>query len=176
MRSQAKIHDSTVDEKELQTLALARMESWRSLSDVSTPMAQAPQNPQRHGSLPLKRPRNQACTAASEAEQGTSADPTTKRWKLDLDNPTIPINSTSCTQSGPAKEPHPQLIKARQSAYTIQEKGKLREPGACYQCQHKRTLKGSEFPTCRFAVDGRKKRCGWCTHQQQPYTDEKPKY
>src|SRR5207248_4709696 len=34
--------------------------------------------------------------------------------------------------------------------------------------------KGSEFPTCKVAVDGGRKRCAWCTHQQQQCTDEKP--
>ena len=45
------------------------------------------------------------------------------------------------------------LIKQKKGAHTIQEKGKLREPGPCYQCLHRRKLKGSEFPTCMVTVD-----------------------
>jgi hypothetical protein len=66
------------------------------------------------------------------------------------------------------------LIKVRKVAHRIQEKWKLRGPGPCYQCLHKRKSKGSEFPTCMITVDGRRRRYAWCTNQQQPCTDEKP--
>jgi len=150
------------------------MDSWRSLSDASSPAAQAPQNSKQYRFLPSKRPKNQASITATQAQQETTAELPAKRRKLDPDNPAVPANSTGSIPSKPAKEPHPMLIKQKKGAHTIQEKGKLREPGPCYQCMHRRKSKRSEFPMYKVAVDGGRKRCAWCIHQQQPCTDEKP--
>ena len=91
-----------------------------------------------------------------------------KRRKLDSDNPAVSANSTSHIPSKPAKEPHPILVREREVARIAREKGKLREPGSCYQCLHRRKSNGSEFPTCMVAADGGRKICAWCIHQNQP--------
>jgi len=132
----------------------------------------APQNPKQHGSLPSKRPRNHASSAAIQAQQESTAKLPAKRRNLDQDNRTLPENSTGSILSNPAKEPHPILIREREVAHAIHKNGKLREPGPCYQCLHRRKSKGLEFPTCKVAVGGRRRRCAWCTHQQQRCTDE----
>jgi hypothetical protein len=102
-----------------------------------------------------KRPKNQISIAATQAQPESTAELPAKRRKLNPDNPAVPANSTGSIPSKPAKESHPLIISAREAAHTIQEKGKLREPGPCYQCLHRRKSKGSEFPTCMVAVDGK---------------------
>jgi hypothetical protein len=165
---------NVLDEKEPRTLVLDLLEPWRSLSDASSPEAQALQKSKRRGSLPSKRPKNQISIAATQAQPESTAELPAKRRKLNPDNPAVPANSNGSIPSKPAKEPHPLAIADREAAHTIQEKGKLREPGPCYQCLHRKSSKASEFPTCMVAVDGRGRRCAWCTHQRQPCTDEKP--
>ncbi len=126
------------------------------------------------GSCRLNGQRTMHLALQFRHNKESTTKPPAKRRKLDPDNRTLPANSTGSILSKPAKEPRPILIREREVAHAIYKNGKLREPGPCYECLHRRKSKGLEFPKCKVAVDGRKRRCAWCTHQQQRCTQEVP--
>jgi hypothetical protein len=134
---------NVLDEKEPRTLVLDLLEPWRSLSYASSPEVQALQKSKRRGSLPSKRPKNQISIAATQAQPESTAELPAKRRKLNPDNPAVPANSNGSIPSKPAEAPHPLAIADREAAHTIQETGKLREPGPCYQCLHRKLSKAS---------------------------------
>src|SRR4030095_15551803 len=60
----------------------------------------------------------------------------------------------------------------REIARNIQEKGRPRLPGPCFQCLHrKKSITASCFSACMVATDGSRRRCAWCLHQHQSCTD-----
>ena len=65
----------------------------------------------------------------------------------------------------------------REIAHNIQDKGRPRVRGSCFQCLHrKKSTTVSYFSTCMVGTDGSRSRCAWCIHQNQSCTDKQPSY
>lgn len=126
------------------------------------------------GSCRLNGQRTMHLALQFRHNKESTAKPSAKRRKLDPDSRTLPANSTGSMLSKPAKEPHPILVREREVAHAIHKNGKLLEPGPCYECLHRRKSNGLEFPKRKVAVDDRRRRCVWYTHQQQRCTQVVP--